>query len=92
MRGWGRTLAFSRWKNVKTTYLAPLAQTAGRSINGAMMSDTARSADCPACRAAMTHVAATPHPVVPTMQRSTFVCYRCNQTRTYMLPAEAGAK
>jgi hypothetical protein len=35
----------------------------------------------------MTHVAVTPHPVVPQMQRNTFVCYGCNQTRTYMLPA-----
>jgi hypothetical protein len=29
------------------------------------------------------------------MQRNTFVCYICNQTRTYMLPAapmEAAAK
>jgi hypothetical protein len=44
----------------------------------------------------MTHVAVTPHPMVPTMQRDTFVCYRCNETRTYMLPAtapaDAGAK
>jgi hypothetical protein len=24
---------------------------------------------------------------VPHMQRNTFVCYGCNQTRTYMLPA-----
>ena len=35
----------------------------------------------------MVHGAATPHPIVPGMQRNTFVCYACNQTRTYMLPA-----
>ena len=41
---------------------------------------------CPKCRTGMVHVAVTPHPVVAGMQRSTFVCYGCNQTRTYMLP------
>jgi len=51
------------------------------------MNALAHSADCPKCRGAMTHVAVTPHPVVPHMQRNTFVCYPCNQTRTYMLPA-----
>ena len=50
-------------------------------------------APCPKCRATMIHVAVTPHPVVPGMQRNTFVCYVCNQTRTYMLPApELAAK
>jgi hypothetical protein len=34
----------------------------------------------------MVHVAVTPHPVVRTMQRNTYVCYSCRQTRTYMLP------
>ena len=34
----------------------------------------------------MVHVAVTPHPVVRTMQRNTFVCYTCKRTRTYMLP------
>jgi hypothetical protein len=56
------------------------------------MNALTHSADCPKCRGAMTHVAVTPHPVVPHMQRNTFVCYGCNQTRTYMLPAlEAAA-
>ena len=44
---------------------------------------------CPKCRASMTPVAVTPHPMVPGMQRNTFVCYRCNETRTYMLPTTA---
>lgn len=35
----------------------------------------------------MVHVAVTPHPVVRTMQRNTFVCYTCKRTRTYMLPS-----
>ena len=46
---------------------------------------------CPKCRAGMTHVPVTPHPLVPGMQRNTFVCHSCNQTRTYMLPATAAA-
>ena len=37
----------------------------------------------------MTPVAVTPHPMVPGMQRNTFVCYACNETRTYMLPTTA---
>ncbi len=57
------------------------------------MNAPAHSANCPKCRAVMTHVAVTPHPMAPGMQRNTFVCYGCNQTRTYMLPvAEAVAK
>jgi hypothetical protein len=57
------------------------------------MNVLAHSANCPKCRTAMTHVAVTPHPMAPGMQRNTFVCYGCNQTRTYMLPAvEAAAK
>ena len=34
----------------------------------------------------MVHAATTLHPVIHTMQRNTFVCYTCKQTRTYMLP------
>ena len=39
----------------------------------------------------MVHVAVTPHPVVRNMQRNTFVCYSCKQTRTYMLPRKPDA-
>ena len=57
------------------------------------MTSPANVANCPKCRAGMVHVAVTPHPIAPGMQRNTFVCYGCNQTRTYMLPAlEAAAK
>jgi hypothetical protein len=56
------------------------------------MNALAHSAHCPRCRLAMTHVAVTPHPVVSHMQRNTFICYGCNQTRTYMLPAAADAE
>lgn len=47
---------------------------------------TENTAHCPQCRTVMVHVAVTPHPVVRTMQRNTFVCYTCKRTRTYMLP------
>ena len=59
------------------------------------MNAASHTATCPKCRRGMVHVAVTPHPIVPGMQRNTFVCYACNQTRTYMLPAapaEAVAK
>lgn len=37
------------------------------------------TATCPKCRRGMVHVAVTLHPIVPGMQRNTFVCYACNQ-------------
>jgi hypothetical protein len=43
---------------------------------------------CPKCRSDMVDVVVTPHPLIPRMRRHTFVCYTCNQTRTYMLPAD----
>ena len=52
------------------------------------MTAASSAATCPKCRSAMVHVAVTPHPIVPDMQRNTFVCYACNQTRTYMLRAD----
>lgn len=33
----------------------------------------------------MFYVAALPHPKSSTMRKTTFVCYACNQTRTYAL-------
>ncbi|HZP77379.1 MAG TPA: hypothetical protein VFB45_14645 [Pseudolabrys sp.] len=49
---------------------------------------TSISTPCPKCKATMVHVAVTAHPLMPEMQRNTFVCYSCNQTRTYMLPVQ----
>jgi hypothetical protein len=46
------------------------------------------SSPCPKCRSDMISVVVTPHPLMPQMTRHTFVCYTCNQTRTYMLPSE----
>jgi hypothetical protein len=36
----------------------------------------------------MVYVAALPHPKSPTMWKTTFVCYGCNQTRNYALSEE----
>jgi len=33
-------------------------------------------------------VAITPHPISPQMERHTFLCAKCNQTKTYMLSAQ----
>jgi hypothetical protein len=37
----------------------------------------------------MIYVTAMRHPTAHNMQRTTFVCFTCNQTRTYMLPVAA---
>jgi RNase P subunit RPR2 len=46
------------------------------------------SAPCPKCHTEMTFVTAMSHPNSPEMQRTTFVCYSCNQTRSYALSVE----
>jgi hypothetical protein len=53
-----------------------------------MESDYAMLASCPKCGHQMIYVTAVPHPKAPQMQRTTFVCYPRNQTRSYMLSAE----
>ncbi len=45
------------------------------------------TAPCPKCGTAMVLAAITPHPLVPQMKRHTFLCAKCNQTKTYMLKA-----
>jgi transposase-like protein len=47
--------------------------------------EQAMSAPCPKCRSEMIFVTSLPHPRSPQMQRTTFVCYNCNQTRSYSL-------
>ena len=49
------------------------------------------AANCPKCRAEMMYVTHLPHAQAPQMQRTTFVCYSCNRTRSYMLSAEMAA-
>jgi hypothetical protein len=36
----------------------------------------------------MVLAAVTPHPISTKMERYTFLCTKCNQTKTYMLPAK----
>ncbi len=43
---------------------------------------------CPKCATSMVLAAITPHPIASHMQRHTFLCATCNQTKTYMLPAK----
>jgi hypothetical protein len=52
------------------------------------MSEDRLSAPCPKCHTEMIFVAALPHPKSPTMRKTTFVCYGCNQTRNYALSEE----
>ena len=49
------------------------------------------SAACPKCQSRMIYVTAIPHPQAPQMHRTTFVCYPCNQTRSYSLSAAMAA-
>jgi hypothetical protein len=50
-----------------------------------MVEADATTAPCPKCRTRMAYVTTMPHPKAPEMQRTTFVCYICNQTRNYSL-------
>jgi len=57
-----------------------------------MTTDHPSKARCSKCHNDMIYVTAMPHPKSPQMYKTTFVCYRCNQTRSYVLSAEmAGA-
>ena len=50
------------------------------------MTDT--TVPCPKCATTMVLAAITPHPIATQMERHTFLCAKCNQTKTYMLPAK----
>ena len=49
------------------------------------------SAPCPKCRTEMVYVTHLPHRLASRMQKTTFVCYTCNQTRSYALSTEIAA-
>lgn len=53
------------------------------------MTATENAVVCPKCRRLMTALPATPHRVIAGMQRNTYTCYACNETRTYMVPIPA---
>jgi hypothetical protein len=60
-------------------------------VAGTVMPDTtAPTASCPKCATTMVPAAITPHPIVAHMERHTFLCAKCNQTKTYMLLAQVG--
>jgi hypothetical protein len=46
---------------------------------------------CPKCRGDMSLVVITPHPIAADMDRHTYLCRPCNQTKTYVLPGVRGA-
>jgi len=46
---------------------------------------------CPKCHADMVLAVVVPHPVAPQLGKHTYLCTRCNQTKTYILPVEAEA-
>jgi hypothetical protein len=50
--------------------------------------DTAVTAPCPKCATPMVLAAMTPHPIAKNMERHTFLCAECNQTKTYVLPVK----
>jgi RNase P subunit RPR2 len=57
---------------------------------GVMIEAATTTAPCPKCRTELVYVTTMPHPHAPEMQRTTFVCFVCNQTRNYSLsPAMA---
>lgn len=51
-------------------------------------STKAATAPCPKCGAEMTLVTVVPHGINPQIGRHAFLCSKCNQTKTYMLPTE----
>jgi hypothetical protein len=50
----------------------------------------AQAAPCPKCDTDMVLAAITPHPVALQLARHTYLCAKCNQTKTYILPHEDG--
>jgi predicted RNA-binding Zn-ribbon protein involved in translation (DUF1610 family) len=49
---------------------------------------TATMAPCPKCATTMVLASITRHPIATHMERHTFLCAKCNQTKTYMLPTK----
>jgi len=48
--------------------------------------DADQHAPCPKCGEIMSLVVVTPHPIAAHMLRRTYLCTRCNQTKTYVRP------
>src|SRR5436309_664492 len=62
--------------------------------NGPMLSSAIAetTAPCPKCRADMVLAVITPHPIAPQLGKHTYLCTRCNQTKTYILPTSRSAE
>src|SRR6187397_1034806 len=76
-------------EDVRHEFLIPVSD------NAAMLpSAIAESAaPCPKCHADMVLAVVVPHPVAPQLGKHTYLCTRCNQTKTYVLPTDtAGAQ
>jgi hypothetical protein len=50
-----------------------------------------QAAPCPVCNTDMVLAAITPHPVAQQLARHTYLCAKCNQTKTYILPHDERA-
>ena len=48
------------------------------------------TAPCPKCQSDMVLAVIIPHPVAPQLGKHTYLCARCNQTKTYILPTVPG--
>ena len=55
-----------------------------------MAATNAQAAPCPKCDTDMVLAAITPHPVALQLARHTYLCAKCNQTKTYILPHDDG--
>jgi len=53
---------------------------------------TEMTAPCPDCHTDMVLAVVTPHPVATQLGRHTYLCARCNQTRTYILRTDPSAE
>ena len=61
---------------------------ANNAASTAAPSTEAATAPCPKCGKSMVLAAITPHPKNARMEKHTFLCAKCNQTRSYALPAK----
>jgi hypothetical protein len=58
-----------------------------QTVAAVTVDNAATTAPCPKCATTMVLAAVTHHPIATHMKRHTFLCAKCNQTKTYMLPA-----
>lgn len=52
------------------------------------LSTECATAPCPKCATSMVLAFIAPHPMNARMEKHTFLCAKCNQTRSYVLPAK----